>query len=239
VRIRYKKYSFNGVKLKIELLEQKFITINKRYLFKVSINILLIISIAVISFSAFSNTLLFSKFIFKPYIIHNNKEWYRFISSAWLHADYVHLFINLFVLFSFGNYLEYYLNLHFDSLSTVLYLSIFLGATIIAHLPGYVKHKLNFNYQAVGASGGVSGVLFAYILINPLSLLELYLFIPIPAILFGVLYIWYSYYMSKKNIDNIGHEAHIYGAIGGIAMIISIKPDVLISFFNQLANAFN
>ena len=204
-----------------------------------SINILLIISIALISFSAFSNSLLFSKFIFRPYIIRSNKEWYRFISSAWLHADYMHLFVNLFVLFSFGNYLEYYLNLHFDNLSTVLYLSIFLVSTIIAHLPGYVKHKSNFNYQAVGASGGVSGVLFAYILLNPLSMLELYLFIPIPAILFGVLYIWYSYYMSKKNLDNIGHEAHIYGAIGGITMIIFIKPDVIISFFNQLANAFN
>lgn len=69
-------------------------------------------------------------------------------------------------------------------------------------------------------------------------MLELYLFIPIPAILFGVLYIWYSYYMSKKNIDNIGHEAHIFGAIGGIAIITLIKPDVLISFFNQLAKAF-
>jgi len=204
----------------------------------VSINILLIISIALISFSAFSNSLLFSKFTFKPYIIRNNNEWYRFISSAWLHADYMHLFVNLFVLFSFGNYLEHYFNLHFDNLSTILYISMFLGSTIIAHLPGYINHKSNYNYQAVGASGGVSGVLFAYILINPLSMLELYLFIPIPAILFGVLYIWYSYYMSKKNIDNIGHEAHIFGAIGGIAIITLIKPDVLISFFNQLAKAF-
>ena len=203
-----------------------------------SINILLIISIALISFSAFSNSLLFSKFTFKPYIIRNNNEWYRFISSAWLHADYMHLFVNLFVLFSFGNYLEHYFNLHFDNLSTLLYLSMFLGSTIIAHLPGYVNHKYNYNYQAVGASGGVSGVLFAYILINPLSMLELYLFIPIPAILFGVLYIWYSFYMSKKNIDNIGHEAHIFGAIGGITIITLIKPDVLMSFFNQLANAF-
>ena len=203
-----------------------------------SINILLIISIALISFYGFSNSVLFSKFLFKPYIISKNNEWFRFISSAWLHADYMHLFVNLFVLFSFGNYLEYHLSSHFENSSSILFLGLFLGSTIIAHIPGYIKYKSIYSYQAVGASGGVSGVLFAYILINPLSMLELYLFIPIPAILFGVLYIWYSYYMSKKNIDNIGHEAHIFGAIGGIAIITLIKPDILISFFNQLANAF-
>ena len=199
-----------------------------------SINIIIIFSIAAVSLLGFSNHILFSKFLFKPYSILNNKEWYRFISSAWLHADYTHLFVNLFVLYSFGNYLEYFLNVYYEEQSLVLYLFLFLGSIVISHIPSYVKHKSNYNYEAVGASGGVSGILFAYILINPLSMLELYLFIPIPAIVFGILYLWYSYYMSKKNMDNIGHEAHIYGALGGMILITIIKPGIWVSFFNQL-----
>lgn len=203
-----------------------------------SINIIIIFSIAAVSLLGFSNHILFSKFLFKPYSILKNKEWYRFISSAWLHADYMHLLVNLFVLYSFGNYLEYFLNVYYEEQSLVLYLFLFLGSTVISHIPSYVKHKSNYNYEAVGASGGVSGILFAYILINPLSMLELYLFIPIPAIVFGILYLWYSYYMSKKNIDNIGHEAHIYGALGGMMLITIIKPEIWVSFFNQLFKNF-
>ncbi|NBV56770.1 MAG: rhomboid family intramembrane serine protease [Bacteroidetes bacterium] len=199
-----------------------------------SVNIIIIFSIAAVSFLGFSNQTLFLKFLFKPYSILKDKEWYRFISSAWLHADYMHLFVNLFVLYSFGNYLEYFLNVYYEEQSSVLYLFLFLGSTVVSHIPSYVKHKSNINYQAVGASGGVSGILFAYILINPLSMLELYLFIPIPAIVFGILYLWYSYYMSKKNMDNIGHEAHIYGALGGMTLITIIKPGIWVSFFNQL-----
>lgn len=203
-----------------------------------SINIIIIFSIAAVSLLGFSNHILFSKFLFKPYSILKNKEWYRFISSAWLHADYMHLLVNLFVLYSFGNYLEYFLNVYYEEQSLVLYLFLFLGSTVISHIPSYVKHKSNYNYEAVGASGGVSGILFAYILINPLSMLELYLFIPIPAIVFGILYLWYSYYMSKKNIDNIGHEAHIYGALGGMMLVTIIKPGIWVSFFNQLFKNF-
>jgi membrane associated rhomboid family serine protease len=203
-----------------------------------SVNIIIIFSIAAVSFLGFSNQTLFLKFLFKPYSILKDKEWYRFISSAWLHADYMHLFVNLFVLYSFGNFLEYFLNMYYEEQSSVLYLFLFLGSTVVSHIPSYVKHKSNINYQAVGASGGVSGILFAYILINPLSMLELYLFIPIPAIVFGILYLWYSYYMSKKNIDNIGHEAHIYGALGGMILITIIKPGIWVSFFNQLFKNF-
>ena len=199
-----------------------------------SVNIIIIFSIAAVSFLGFSNQTLFLKFLFKPNSILKDKEWYRFISSAWLHADYMHLFVNLFVLYSFGNFLEYFLNMYYEEQSSVIYLFLFLGSTVVSHIPSYVKHKSNINYQAVGASGGVSGILFAYILINPLSMLELYLFIPIPAIVFGILYLWYSYYMSKKNMDNIGHEAHIYGALGGMILITIIKPGIWVSFFNQL-----
>ena len=136
-----------------------------------SVNIIIIFSIAAVSFLGFSNQTLFLKFLFKPYSILKDKEWYRFISSAWLHADYMHLFVNLFVLYSFGNYLEYFLNVYYEEQSSVLYLFLFLGSTVVSHIPSYVKHKSNIKYQAVGASGGVSGILFAYILINPLSML--------------------------------------------------------------------
>jgi membrane associated rhomboid family serine protease len=204
----------------------------------VNINLLLIISIGLVSYLSFSNQALFSNLLFSPYQIVQKKEWYRFLTSAWLHADFMHLFINLFVLFSFGNYLERYLSIDFGNSAGELYLILFLGSTIIAHLPAFIKFKNNFNYSAIGASGGVSGVLFAYIIINPMSMLQLYLFIPIPAIVFGLLYLCYSYYMSKKNIDNIGHDAHLYGAIGGMGILTVFKPTVWGGFLQQILALF-
>jgi membrane associated rhomboid family serine protease len=117
------------------------------------------------------------------------------------------------------------------------YLCLFVGSTLIAHLPGYLKNKDNYGYSAVGASGGVSGVLFASIIIQPLKPLCLYFVLCLPGILFGVLYLWYSHYMGKRGQDNIGHEAHMWGALGGAILIVAFRPSVFVSFLAQLKDA--
>lgn len=199
-----------------------------------NLNLLLIISIGVVSYMAFSNQELYRKLIFSPYIIIREKQWFRFVSSAWLHADFMHLFINLYVLYSFGNYLEFITSTWFGGVGAFYYLFIFLGSVIIGHIPSYIKHKDDYSFASVGASGGVSGVLFACILISPLMELRLFFAIPINSLIFGILYLVYTYYMSKRGQDNINHDAHLWGSIGGMLLTVAIKPVVLSQFLDQV-----
>jgi len=199
-----------------------------------SVNMILLISIGAVSYISFSNRGLFAKLLFSPYQIERSKEWYRFLTSAWLHADFNHLFLNLFVLWGFGRFVEGKLVAWYGTAGMAYYLALFIGSTLIAHLPGYLKNRDNYAYSAVGASGGVSGVLFASIMIQPLEKLCLYFALCLPSVLFGVLYLGYSQYMNKKGNDNIGHEAHIWGAIGGIFLIIAFRPSILPNFIAQL-----
>ena len=173
-----------------------------------SVNIILLLSIGAVSYFSFTNRELFSKLLFSPYQIARTNEWYRFLSSAWVHADIPHLALNLFVLWGFGGMVESVFAIWYGPQGTIYYLLLFIGSTLIAHMPGYFKHKDNYGYSAVGASGGVSGVLFASIMIQPLEDLCLYFVLCLPGIIFGIAYLAYSWYMDKQGKDNIGHEAH-------------------------------
>lgn len=199
-----------------------------------SVNLILLVSIGIVSYVCFSNRDLYSKLLFSPYIIIREKQWYRFISAGWVHADFMHLAFNLYVLYGFGNFLESVFVVWFGTVGLGFYAFLFVGSVIIAGIPSYLKHKDNPSYAAIGASGGVSGVLFANILLQPFSNLYLFGAIPIPGIVFGVAYMWYSHYMGKKGTDNIGHDAHIWGAIGGMVILVAIKPEVLSRFVQQI-----
>ena len=199
-----------------------------------SINIILLISIGVVSYISFSNRELFHNLLFSPYRVSRDKEWHRFLSSAWVHGDMMHLFFNMFVLFSFGNLLESIFTSWFSNFGIGYYILLFVLSVIIAHLPTYLKEKDNYAYSSVGASGGVSGVLFACILIDPAMELKLFLSIPMNSLVFGILYIGYTIYMSRKGQDNINHEAHLWGAIAGIAVTIVYRPSVVLEFVDSL-----
>jgi membrane associated rhomboid family serine protease len=204
-----------------------------------TITMLLIVSIGIVSYFCFSNQKLFNQLLFSPYVIIREKEWFRFVTSAWVHGGYAHLLINLFVLYSFGNSLESIMINWFGALGKLYFLVLFIGAVIIAHVPTYFKEKDSYHYASVGASGGVSGVLFASILIDPLRFLYLFGVIPIPGIVFAVLYLWYSMRMSKQANDNINHEAHLFGALGGMILLIIMKPEVIALFGQQLMELVN
>jgi len=191
--------------------------------------------ISVVSFLAFNNRELFAKLKFNPYLIHEKKEYHRFVSHGLVHADLAHLLINMFVLYSFGSIVEYIFREIFNSRGNLLYLLLFIGALAFSSLFDYGKHKKDIYYNAVGASGAVAAVVFSSILLFPAG--EIYLFfipIGIPAPIFGLLYLVYSAYMAKKGTDNIGHNAHFWGAIFGVAFTIAIKPSVFLSFLDQV-----
>jgi membrane associated rhomboid family serine protease len=203
------------------------------------INLILLASIAIVSYMCFSNRQLFQKLLFSPYLVSRQKEYYRFVTSAWVHGDTMHLFINLFVLLSFGEYLTGYLNSQFGGVGNLVYIVFFVVTVIASHLTTFLKNKDNAYYASVGASGGVSGVLFACIIIDPLNWLTLFFVIPIPAIVFGVLYLWYTTYMSKRGRDNINHDAHLFGALTGMFLIIALRPQLIGEFLGAFTDLLN
>jgi len=201
---------------------------------------LIILTIAT-SIYAFTNQEIFNKLKFTPYIIHGNKsQWYRFFSYGFIHADWMHLFINMFVLYSFGKLDEQYFNLYFSIKAHYFFILMYVGAIFSSVIPSFEKHKNNISYSAVGASGAVSAVVFSCILFNPTMKLYLF-FIPIgiPSVIFGILYLAYSAYMSRKNVDNIGHDAHFYGAVFGLAFTIILKPKLVNLFLDQISTLVN
>jgi len=200
-----------------------------------NVTLLIIIITCIVSYICFENRALFEKLKHHPVSEANNGEWYRMITSGFLHADYFHLGINMYVMYGFGSYVEQEFLYHFgDAIGRFIFLLLYLVMIILADIPSFLKHKSNYGYSAIGASGAVSGVLFIFILLRPWAQLELYFFIPIPAIVFGVLYLLYSSWASKNAKDNIGHDAHFYGAVAGMVISAILLPYVLGDFVEQL-----
>ena len=196
-----------------------------------TVTLIIILITVVVSILAFSNRTLFRRLAFNPYDIKHFKNSYRFVSYALIHADWIHLIINMMVLYSFGRVVEVYYGFYFGNKAIFYYLLMYIGGVALSTLPSYGKHKDDYSYTAVGASGAVSAVVFASIIFDPLSKIYIFLIpIGIPAIIFGVLYLAYSWYTGKKNIDNIGHDVHFWGAIFGFVFTIVLKP----ALFNNL-----
>ena len=199
------------------------------------ITIIIIAITAIVSLLAFYNREVFSKLQFNPYSIYHNNQWYRFFSYSLIHADWPHLLINMFVLLSFGRAVEYAMQAYFSEKGVLFFILLYVGGVLFSVLFDFGRHKDNIYYNAVGASGAVSAIVFSSILFNPLGKIYFY-FIPIgiPAVIFGVLYLVYSVYMARRGRDNIGHSAHFWGAIFGFAFTILLKPELFKHFLAQI-----
>jgi membrane associated rhomboid family serine protease len=195
----------------------------------------IIIAITVfISYSAFNNMDLFMKLRHYPYAESRHKEYYRWLTSGFIHGDYAHLGINMFVLWQFGNTVERIYTQEFGAAGMLLYLAMYLTAIVFANLPTYRKHKDSSTYNAVGASGAVAAVMFTIIIFQPWGGVYLYGIIPIRIIIGGVLYLMYEQWASQNKNDNIGHDAHFTGAIYGMLFIVVLKPSLYNDFVDRL-----
>lgn len=192
-----------------------------------------------ISFLSLNNIELFDKLKFNAYDAKHSNQWYRFFTYGFVHAGWMHLFINMLVLYSFGNIVETYFKFYFPLKYILFYLLLYVGGLLLSIIPAFGKNKNDVFYNAVGASGAVAAVLFSSIILYPTGKIFLF-FIPIgiPSPIFGVLYVAYEYYMSKKAKDNIGHDAHLWGAIFGIVFTIAIRPQFAVSFLQQIGFHF-
>ncbi len=191
-----------------------------------SITIGIIVITCVVSLIAFNNEKIMSDLIFYPPAVANQKQWYRFFTCGLIHADFGHLLFNMLALFLFGhgingNGVESAFAEIFGSKGRLLYLLMYVGALVISLLPTYQKNKNNYNYRSLGASGAVSAVIFAGLMIAPGIEVYMY-FIPIgiPGFIFAPLYLIISAIMERRGGGNINHSAHIWGALFGVAFII-------------------
>lgn len=204
-----------------------------------SLTFIIIILTCISSIAAFQNQSMMSRMVFSPYAIKRSSEWYRFITSGFIHGSWIHLFFNMYVLFLFGSITEDYFEYFYRELGGLFYVALYLIAIILSEVYSYFKHQDNAYYASLGASGAVSAILFASILFQPLSKIGLIFFpIGIPAFIFGVLYLLYSAYMAKQANDNIGHNAHFYGAVFGFIFPVVLKPMLIVNFFEQVATGF-
>ncbi|OWP63459.1 rhomboid family intramembrane serine protease [Hymenobacter amundsenii] len=194
-----------------------------------------------ISLYAWSNPEFLDSWILEPYRIRRQGgEWYRFITSGFLHADFTHLLFNMIAFYSFSRVVENIFAYAFGPTAGLLwFLLLYLGGIVVSDIPTYLRHRDDPGYRSLGASGGVSAVIFAAILFNPAA--GLYIFplpFEIPGFLFGLLYLAYSYYMSQRRAggDNINHDAHFYGALYGIVLTLILIPRAATIFWTQLQN---
>ena len=176
---------------------------------------------AIVSYKGFSDRVFFEKYMLRVGSVLNGKEYVRVVSSGFLHADWTHLFFNMFTLYFFGPEVLAHAGI-------ANFLIIYFGSMVFGSLMAIYFNRKDWRYSAIGASGAVSGIIFSSIILFPgMSLYILPIPFPIPGWLFGIGYVLYSIYGMKKQLGNIGHGAHLGGGVAGILITILLMPSVL------------
>ncbi|HTH58039.1 MAG TPA: rhomboid family intramembrane serine protease [Cyclobacteriaceae bacterium] len=201
-----------------------------------SITIILIGITVAISFYSFNRIDLLKRLMLNPYLIKTQGQYYRFITSGFIHKDHSHLLWNMFSFYFFGTAVELYFDSLFGDVGVYYYIFLYLSAIVISDLPTYYKHQNNPGHNALGASGGVGSLIFVFILLEPLQSICIYFALCMPGFLFGIGYMAYEYYQGKKGNDNISHDAHLYGAAYGLLFCIAFYPSSLLSFYQQVSH---
>jgi membrane associated rhomboid family serine protease len=197
-----------------------------------SITLGLVIVTALASYQAFSNRSMFDSLKHHPYTEKREKQYYRWLSSGFLHGSMNHLLINGFVLWMFGEFIERMFTRLFGAMGPVMFVLLYLTAIIAGNVPSFLKHKDNPSYSAIGASGATSALVLIYCLLNPWGW---FIYPPVPAIVFAVGYLVYSSWADRSNkADGIGHSAHLYGALWGILFFVVSAPQMIGQFTARL-----
>ena len=202
-----------------------------------SVTLAIIAVTCLISYQGFNNHDFFNNLKHYPFVEQRNNEWYRILTSGLLHGSWTHLLINMYVLYEFGEYVERQFVYEYGALlGRVFYTLSYFIIIVLANIPTHISKQNDPGYAAIGASGGTSGIIMMFVLFEPWRMLLFYFVLPIPAIVFGLLYLGYSSWASKNSNDNIGHSAHFWGAINGVIIALLTLPDSITSFLDQIVN---
>jgi len=201
---------------------------------QITITLVIIIITTGISLYTMQKPSVLNGLMMNPYLITNHGQYYRLITSGFIHRDHMHLIFNMFSFYFFGTQLEYIFQEIFGSLGSVHFIALYLLGIIVSDIPTVLKNRKNEHYNSLGASGAVSAVVFACILFLPLRDICLYGVLCFPGVVLGFVYLAYSFYSSKKSKDGINHDAHLYGALFGVAYCLIFYPDSLRIFLEQM-----
>ncbi|MBQ9397935.1 MAG: rhomboid family intramembrane serine protease [Bacteroidales bacterium] len=173
---------------------------------------------------------------FSAYDVWHRRQWHRMISYGAVHGGWGHLLFNMITLYCFGRIVEQYFGAAFGATTgPVLYAVLYVTSLAVSTIWDLIKFRDDPAYSAVGASGAVSAILFAAILFEPRMGIYIYLIpIPVPAYIFAPVYLIYCIIMARKNMDNIGHSAHFWGAVYGLVFPLMLRPDIFTHFLSQL-----
>ncbi len=194
------------------------------------VTLLLIAATCVVSYAAFKRQALWQRLVLWPPAVVKRHEYWRLWTSGFVHADMTHLLFNMITLFFFGRLMELFFVPRIGMAGYVLF---YLGGLLVSALPSCLRHRDDVRYVSLGASGAVSAVLFGFILLQPWALIFVF-FVPLPALLYAVLYVGYSFYMDRRGGDHINHSAHLWGAAYGVLVTLLVEPRVVDLFREQL-----
>ena len=188
-----------------------------------------------ISFYAFSRPLIQARLMMNPFSIRTKGQYERFLTSGFIHKDHLHLILNMFSFYFLGSSVERDFSILFGASGPAYFIALYLLVIIVSDLPTYFKQKENPAYNSLGASGGVAAVVFAFIILQPMQYLCIFIGLCMPGFILGSLYIAYSYFQGRRSGDNINHDAHLYGSLFGLLFCIIIYPASIISFYDQIS----
>jgi membrane associated rhomboid family serine protease len=198
---------------------------------------LIILVTCVISYLAEENRDMKEKWLHSPYLVKKRGEYYRWLSSGFVHDGYMHLAFNMIAFYNFGRAIEMIFASTFGNIGLVLFVFFYLSAIVISDLPNYFRFQDNYLYKSLGASGGVTAIVFSGLLFFPLAEVSLiFLPIPMPFFIFAGLYLFYTYYMTQHSHDNINHGAHLLGAVYGLVFTVVLYPNSLADFVVQISH---
>ncbi|HET6434709.1 MAG TPA: rhomboid family intramembrane serine protease [Xanthomonadaceae bacterium] len=198
----------------------------------VSVTVLLILATVVVSWLAFDRPRLMDRLLLWPPAIARRHQYDRLITHGFVHADLQHLLFNMITLYFFGRLVEGVFVRYIGHLG---FLAFYLSALVVAILPTWLQHRHDPNYRSLGASGAVSAVLFAFILMQPWALIFVF-FLPLPAVLYAAFYIGYSIWSQRQGTDNVNHSAHLWGAGYGVLFALMVEPRLGPAFLTRLLN---
>ncbi len=192
----------------------------------------------IVSWRAFEQSGLFEKLLHSPYRVKHQKQYYRLFSHMLVHADGIHLALNMFVFYSFGRVMESIFTMNWGSTKGgAMFIGLYVLGGAAATLPSMRKHGDNYGYNSVGASGAVSALLMAYMVLFPLNEIAFF-FIPMPAFIGVFVFFLLEHFMKRNVQSNIAHDAHIWGALFGIVFISLAVPNSIPRFINQVLSVF-
>lgn len=204
-----------------------------------SITVIIIVATVLASFLGFRDGNFRNKWIHNPYTVTHNKEYWRLLTSGFIHADYMHLLVNMYSLYLFGGVVEEYFTYFFGVKGGMYFLLLYLSGIVVANLPDLIQKKNMAYFNSLGASGGVSSIVFCSIILSPLSRLGIF---PIPflmpAYVFAIIYVAYSIYMERRQMDNVNHLAHLWGGVWGVVFIAVANFQTIPDFYDKILSSF-